>query len=534
MWKSSYGTDDADGRAAPGASTRPPTTESVRQRSRRRRWPACGCPRPSSRARSTPADADVGWDERVQHADRRPRCRHLRRPDLRGHLGRPPLDARPSCARRRPRRRPTRSPSSTRDLPDDFTRTGPRASRRRSSPGRGGDALRPGPGPAGLPPDRRSPTTSTWARATATTRWTSSCSSQRGYCEQFAGVVRGAWPARVGPPGAGGGRVHPGARRPDDPNLYRVRGVHAHAWPEVYLDEYGWVPFEPTPDRGAPPGRPVARPARAPAGRHRRRYHRGTTPTPTTARRRRSADDGLTAGDDRGSTPASARGGGTGQAGSRPTTQPCPVAVRTVGSSSCWHRSPTSSWCRSAIVGPAMSSGAGRATSAADKVRLGVAPGHRARRGRRRPAAAVAHHRRDAPTGWRWRSAARPTPSARWPARWSASPTPSGAAAPTTRPAPQARRGPRSEAEVAAGAPRVGRGSVRYFAVGASCGAAIVSGPAAGAPAPRGSSAGPSGRSSRALLVVFGFVVALEALADPATGAAERVAQAVGPHRCGS
>jgi hypothetical protein len=26
--------------------------------------------------------------------------------------------------------------------------------------------------------------------------------------------------------------------------------VHAHAWPEVYLGEYGWVPFEPTPGRG--------------------------------------------------------------------------------------------------------------------------------------------------------------------------------------------------------------------------------------------------------------------------------------------
>ena len=30
-------------------------------------------------------------------------------------------------------------------------------------------------------------------------------------------------------------------------------GIHAHAWPEVYLGQYGWVPFEPTPTRG-PPG----------------------------------------------------------------------------------------------------------------------------------------------------------------------------------------------------------------------------------------------------------------------------------------
>src|SRR5690606_23113857 len=28
--------------------------------------------------------------------------------------------------------------------------------------------------------------------------------------------------------------------------------VHAHAWPEVYFPEVGWVPFEPTPQRGMP------------------------------------------------------------------------------------------------------------------------------------------------------------------------------------------------------------------------------------------------------------------------------------------
>ena len=31
-----------------------------------------------------------------------------------------------------------------------------------------------------------------------------------------------------------------------------VRGRHAHAWPEVYFDKVGWVPFEPTPGRGNP------------------------------------------------------------------------------------------------------------------------------------------------------------------------------------------------------------------------------------------------------------------------------------------
>jgi transglutaminase-like putative cysteine protease len=76
--------------------------------------------------------------------------------------------------------------------------------------------------------------------------------TKRGYCEQFAGayaaMARAAnIPARV----AVG--FTPGIQDPNDPNLYRVRGIHAHAWPEVYLGEYGWVPFEPTPTRG-PPG----------------------------------------------------------------------------------------------------------------------------------------------------------------------------------------------------------------------------------------------------------------------------------------
>ena len=76
--------------------------------------------------------------------------------------------------------------------------------------------------------------------------------TRRGYCEQFsasfAALARSAGlPSRV----AVG--FTSGVQDPNDPTLYRVRGVHAHAWPEVYLGEYGWVPFEPTPGRG-PPG----------------------------------------------------------------------------------------------------------------------------------------------------------------------------------------------------------------------------------------------------------------------------------------
>lgn len=75
--------------------------------------------------------------------------------------------------------------------------------------------------------------------------------TQRGYCEQFAGsfaaLARAAGlPARV----AVG--FTQGEADPTRPGVYRVRGEHAHAWPEVYLAGAGWLPFEPTPGRGIP------------------------------------------------------------------------------------------------------------------------------------------------------------------------------------------------------------------------------------------------------------------------------------------
>ena len=76
--------------------------------------------------------------------------------------------------------------------------------------------------------------------------------SQRGYCEQFAGSFAAMARALDIPARVAVGFT-PGVRDSGDPNLYRVRGVHAHAWPEVYLGEYGWIRFEPTPTRG-PPG----------------------------------------------------------------------------------------------------------------------------------------------------------------------------------------------------------------------------------------------------------------------------------------
>jgi len=70
-----------------------------------------------------------------------------------------------------------------------------------------------------------------------------------GYCEQFAGTYAAMLrsidiPARV----AVGFTQGSG----DGSGGYSVLGRNAHAWPEVWFDGIGWVPFEPTPGRGAP------------------------------------------------------------------------------------------------------------------------------------------------------------------------------------------------------------------------------------------------------------------------------------------
>lgn len=78
---------------------------------------------------------------------------------------------------------------------------------------------------------------------------------RRGYCEQFAGAYA-AMARAIGLPARVAVGFTWGDQDPNDPSLWRVRGEHAHAWPEVFIPEVGWVSFEPTPSRGAPGAEP--------------------------------------------------------------------------------------------------------------------------------------------------------------------------------------------------------------------------------------------------------------------------------------
>lgn len=72
---------------------------------------------------------------------------------------------------------------------------------------------------------------------------------QVGYCEQFSATFA-AMGRTLGIPT----RVAVGFTQglQNSEGWYRVLGRNAHAWPEVWFDGIGWVPFEPTPGRGAP------------------------------------------------------------------------------------------------------------------------------------------------------------------------------------------------------------------------------------------------------------------------------------------
>jgi transglutaminase-like putative cysteine protease len=90
--------------------------------------------------------------------------------------------------------------------------------------------------------------------------------TRRGYCEQFAGSFA-ALAREVGLPTRVAVGFTSGVRDESDPELYRVSGEHAHAWVEVYLDPYGWVPFDPTPGRAPPRSEPPQSSGNMPATR---------------------------------------------------------------------------------------------------------------------------------------------------------------------------------------------------------------------------------------------------------------------------
>ena len=79
--------------------------------------------------------------------------------------------------------------------------------------------------------------------------------TQRGYCEQFAGSFA-AMARAIGLPSRVAVGFTPGEVDPAQPDTYHVLGEHAHAWPEVYFAGAGWVAFEPTPGRGMPAAEP--------------------------------------------------------------------------------------------------------------------------------------------------------------------------------------------------------------------------------------------------------------------------------------
>lgn len=84
---------------------------------------------------------------------------------------------------------------------------------------------------------------------------------RRGFCQQFAStfalMARSlGFPSRVAIGFTQGDVVEQDPEAGEDRDVatddYVVRGRHAHAWPEVFLADAGWVAFEPTPQRGDP------------------------------------------------------------------------------------------------------------------------------------------------------------------------------------------------------------------------------------------------------------------------------------------
>jgi len=137
--------------------------------------------------------------------------------------------------------------------------------------------------------------------------------TRRGYCEQFAGSFAALARAVNLPTRVAVGFTW-GAQDPEEPTLYRVRGVHAHAWPEVYFHGYGWVPFEPTPNRGPVGGDQWL--GLSPAGEQDATGGSASAPAAGFGDTNAGAQgDGFSAGDEQRLNTGLLEGGGSGQAG---------------------------------------------------------------------------------------------------------------------------------------------------------------------------------------------------------------------------
>jgi transglutaminase-like putative cysteine protease len=76
--------------------------------------------------------------------------------------------------------------------------------------------------------------------------------TKTGYCQQFA-TAFAVLARMLGYPSRVSVGFLPGETRTEAPGTFTVRGNDAHAWPEVFFNDVGWVRFEPTPRSEAPP-----------------------------------------------------------------------------------------------------------------------------------------------------------------------------------------------------------------------------------------------------------------------------------------
>lgn len=70
--------------------------------------------------------------------------------------------------------------------------------------------------------------------------------TKEGYCQQYA-TAFAILARQLGVPSRVVVGFLPGESVPASPGEYLIRGTDAHAWPEVFFEGWGWIPFEPTP-----------------------------------------------------------------------------------------------------------------------------------------------------------------------------------------------------------------------------------------------------------------------------------------------